>query len=279
MQTETPETEERPLKSGLAFIVDAQLAVEKLRVATQVRQSHLKRRDRQDENTDRVLAKLVEVEELIDGIVASDITAHPAYPWFSRVKGIGRENIGKVVGLIDITRAPMISSLWKFAGFHVVDGHSPRREKGQKLEYNSQLRTMCWRLALSLIKANGKYADFYRQQKQALVERYTQQGMKIIPTLELPTDAKGRRYEPEGVIAVGHVANQAQRKMVKLFLSHLWLVWRQAEGLPIRAPYVQEYRGHTSIISPEEMLDKPAKVRKVRQRRVVAEAPQPVATA
>ena len=128
------EAEVRPLKSGLAFIVDAQLAVEKLRVATQVRQSHLKRQERQDENTDKVLAKLVEVEGFIDDIVASDITAHPAYPWFSRVKGIGRQNIGKVVGLIDITRAPMISSLWKFAGFHVVNGHSPKREKGQKLE-------------------------------------------------------------------------------------------------------------------------------------------------
>ncbi len=30
----------------------------------------------------------------------------------------------------------------------------------------------------------------------------------------------------------------ARQKAAKLFLSHLWVVWREAEGLPTTDPYV-----------------------------------------
>ena len=44
---------------------------------------------------------------------------------------------------------------------------------------------------------------------------------------------------------------------MKLFLSHLWLKWREAEGLPITQPYAIAHGGHEHVISPDEMLDKP----------------------
>jgi hypothetical protein len=47
----------------------------------------------------------------------------------------------------------------------------------------------------------------------------------------------------------------ARRKMVKIFLSHLWVKYREAEGLPISKPYALEYlEGHTHYISPDRFV-------------------------
>jgi len=48
----------------------------------------------------------------------------------------------------------------------------------------------------------------------------------------------------------GHIHNRAGRKMVKLWIAHIWTTWRQLEGLPIRDPYVQTHLGHDGIIPP-----------------------------
>jgi len=49
-----------------------------------------------------------------------------------------------------------------------------------------------------------------------------------------------------------HVHMAALRKVKKLFLATLWRRWREIEGLPVRSPYVEEYKGHTHIYTPED---------------------------
>ena len=133
---------------------------------------------------------------------------------------------------------------------------------------------MLFRLAGSLLKARGKYAQFYDRHKAKLISQYRDKGIRIVPTLELPT-RDGKIFEPVGTIASGHVHMQAMRKMIKLILSHLWLVWREAEGLPITKPYAYDILGHTEhdYIGPWEMVEKSEK--KPRRRRTpVQEAPR-----
>lgn len=243
--------------TSLSAMVDASLAVEKLRVASQVRQSHLKLQDRIDPETDELCRRLVELEEYVDGRVANLISGHPAYPWFSLVKGVGKENVGKVVATMDIERAGTISALWRYAGFSVENGAAPKREKGEKLHYNSQLRPMCWRLGSSLLRAKGKFYEYYANEKDKYQQKYENQGKSIVPATSLPKK-NGKRYEPEGTISVGHLHNQALRKTIKLFLSCLWLVWREAEGLTVTAPYAIDKLGHNSAIDPWNMVDKKA---------------------
>ena len=43
----------------------------------------------------------------------------------------------------------------------------------------------------------------------------------------------------------------ARRKMIKIFLAHLWDFWREWEGLPRRTPYVEEYGGHITYTRQE----------------------------
>lgn len=238
----------------LEMLVEAAIKVEKLRVQTQVRQSHLTRNERHDDLTDELLERTNDLEKWIDKKVAKLILTHPAYPWFSKVKGIGKENIGKVVAQVDIEKATTISALWKYAGFSVDNGKAPKRTKGEKLSYNSELRSMCWRVGKSLIMAQGRFYDYYKSQKERYVQRYTAEGISIVPTAALPKKS-GKTYEPEGKISEGHVHNQAMRKMIKLFLACLWLVWREQEGLPTTKPYAIDILAHDSFIEPWDMAD------------------------
>ncbi len=265
---------------SLTHMVDTAVAVEKLRVASEVRQSHLARQNKGDPETDELHRRLKDLEEFVDGRVADLIKGHPAYPWFSRVKGVGDENIGKVIAPIDIERATTISALWKFAGLAVEDGSAPRRVKGGgKLSYNSQLRSMCWRLASSLKRAKGCFYDYYIKEKEKYQERFLSRGYKILatpsgrwacancgaswarqrditPCCDSPQIEKRLREEPQEVIWLGHLDAMAVRKAIKLFLACLWLVWREAEGLPITKPYAIDKLGHNSYIVPWEMIDR-----------------------
>jgi len=271
---------------SLTSMVDAALAVEKLRVTSEVRQSHFALNGKQDPETDELHQRLRDLEDYIDDRVSDLIKSHPAYPWFSRIMGVGGENIGKVIAPIDIEKAKTISALWKFAGFAPdKEGKAMRRVKGGgKLEYNSQLRSMCWRLASSLKRVKGSFYEYYISEKGKYQERFLSQGYKILATpsgrwvctncgasWERQRDltpccgnqeiGKKLRQEPPGVIWVGHLDAMAVRKMIKLFLSCLWLVWREAESLPTRSPYAIEKKGHSTVISPWEMVDRRAMVR------------------
>lgn len=249
-------SEEVVIRSTLTTLVDATLSIEKVRVRSQVRQTHLALKGRRDEETDNLVRALEEIESYIDGRVAKQITSHPAYGWFSKVKGVGKENIGKVVAPIDIQRAATVSALWKFAGYSVEEGKAPKRVKGGgKLSYNSQLRSMCWRLGCSLMRANGKFYDYYLSQKTLYQERYRVAGIQIVPVTALPKK-DGKRTEGDGYISEGHVHNLAFRKMIKLFLACLWLVWREAAGLPVTKPYAIDKLGHDSFIDPWSMTDR-----------------------
>lgn len=287
MEQEKPIVLERAKEKerSLTHMVDAAVAVERMRVASEVRQTHLAKQNRGDPETDELYRRLRELEDFVDGRVAQLFESHPAYPWFSCIKGVGSENIAKVVGPIDIEKAHTISGLWKFAGFSVEDGHAPRRVRGGgKLAYNSQLRSMCWRLATNLIRARGKFYDYYFKEKDKYKQRFENQGYKILATprgkwgclncgaiWDRQRDItsccanqeieKKLREEPPGVIWKGHLDMMAMRKMIKLFLACLWLVWREAEGLPITKPYAIDRLGHNSYIDPWEMIDKPSVVR------------------
>lgn len=55
-----------------------------------------------------------------------------------------------------------------------------------------------------------------------------------------------RRFEMRGVPAItaAHRHNRALRSTKKLILQHLWLKWRELQGLPVSDPYVFAIEGH-----------------------------------
>ena len=157
-----------------------------------------------------------------------------------KVKGLSYILAGKLSSMIDIRRADTISALWRYAGMSVVDGHAEKLVKGEKAHFNRRLKTTCYLVASSFLKCKSPYRQIYDSARQKY-ENY-------VHTVACPICKKeiGEPWRD------GHKHAAALRKMIKIFLAHLWMVWREQEGLPIREPYVQEQLGHTHISSPEE---------------------------
>lgn len=155
------------------------------------------------------------------------IKDHPMMPQLRHVRGVGPLLAAKMLALIDITRADSVSALWRYAGYGVIDGQRERPTKGEKLHYNIRLKTTLYLVAGSFLKCSSPYRRVY-------------------------DDAKAfyQANRPEWTKA--HIHAASMRKMIKVFLSHLWNRWRALEGLPIRPLYVHEKLGHTTVFTPEE---------------------------
>lgn len=242
-------------RNGLTFLTDSIYFIQKSRVGAQLRVGDLAKRGEKCDLTTEALSRYLSFEKWMNEELRSRMKNHPAHPWFSMVKGIGDLNIGKVIGYIDIHKATNISKLWRYAGFAVIDGRGEKPVAKQKLHYNSKLKSMCWRIGKALIRAKGAYYSYYKEQKAELIDKYESQGRKVIPAADLPKK-DNKKIETAEFISLGHVDIMAMRKMIKLFLSHLWIKWREAEGLEITLPYIHEIGGHTSYMRPEEFIDK-----------------------
>jgi hypothetical protein len=161
--------------NALNNLVDAELAIERERVSLDIRLSHLKLQGRDCQDTAETRDKLLEVERWVENRIATILKDHPAYPWFSKVKGIGSENIAKCLSplrikaeqgyrknpktkqleLIDLPYATTVSDVWAFSGYSVnSDGKAMKPKEGEVLHYNKQLRSMWWRLGSSILKAS-----------------------------------------------------------------------------------------------------------------------------
>ncbi len=299
-------TEQLAERSPLVILADAAMALEKVRVAAQVRQTHLAKRGKTCPDTKELLIRLQPLEKWADDRLTTLLNAHPASGWFMGVKGARGEVIGKVLGHIEafgrfyeegdpmipshvnrpavtIADKPMIwveaierfttpSKLCKYAG--LIPGQ--KRVAGQKLGFNIELRTMLWRLGGQMIKATGKYYEIYCGYKERKQAEYRNAGIKILPTpmgrycivCEKEVAVKkaifcpecgeklALKNEPEGVVWEGHLHMMCQRRMIKLFLSHFWAIYREVMQLPTRQPYAIEHLGHSTIISPWDMVER-----------------------
>ncbi len=219
--------------SILRQLVDMYSSVQKLRVGLDNRLSALER----NEDTARQLDKerlqrwrnnFLTVEHELAQEFELELSLHPAWPWLSQVRGIGPVLGAKLLGLIgDIRRAPTISSLWRFAG---QDPTADRLVKGKRAKFNRRLKTTCYLGGCSFLRTNSPYLRVFEE----ALEYY-------------------QRERPDWNEA--HCRNAARRKMVKVFLSHLWLKWREAEGLPVSKPYILEQPGHSRFLSPDDFVE------------------------
>jgi hypothetical protein len=170
--------------------------------------------------------RFMDLEEELDKDIAAEVKQYDIYDYVTAVKGIGPMLAAKLVAMIDIHRGTHVSSLWKYAGLAVVDGKSERPTKGQKLGYNKRVRTTCFLIGESFLRSGSPYRAEYDKAREYYAAN-----------------------RPDWTDL--HQHNAAMRKMVKLFLQHFWVTWRQLEGLSISKPYVNEKLGHEHYYGPE----------------------------
>ena len=157
------------------------------------------------------------------------VKEHKIYKEFLRkVRGVGPIlSAGLISWIGDISRFSSPSKLWKYCGL------SPDsvRKKGEKLNYNPKLKTLCWKIWNNMLKARGFGYKLYLEGKELCARKH-------------PDWTKG------------HIHNWAGRRTVKVFLSCLWDKWRELEGLPRSKPYPIQFLGHTDIVTPSDWIEK-----------------------
>ena len=205
----------------------------------------------------------------------------PVWDWLVSLRGVSEASplAAKLLALIDdISTFSTVSKLWRKSGhglyqywvdstgkvmapiqgfkvkkgerkpYQVIASPKPgwelkwmadRRLTGWCSPYDVKLRSTVWMLGTNFLRCGMKlYAGIAREKKIELRREHP------IP-IPIP-GSKGARY------SVGHIHNMGMRAMRKVFLAHLWYVWRDSEGLPVSAPYIQEHGGggHTIVPPP-----------------------------
>lgn len=154
------------------------------------------------------------------------------------VKGIGPVMAGGLIAWIDDAgRFDTVSKLWKYCGL----APGQKRVAGERVGFNPKLKTHLFKVAKQMLQAkNPTYEPVYRQAREEYATR------KDILKAHEERAAKSKSKSVKKSLAgyKAHIHFMSMRKMVKLFLSHLWEAWRKLEGLPVRDPYAVEKLGH-----------------------------------
>jgi hypothetical protein len=209
------------------------------------------------------------------------LKGHPCWPWLKAVKGIGPTLACKLLARLDPVKATTPSAFWMYcglatvpgerytcttcglvrdwpAGYNVTGKHQalnstkpcsgalvkvagtedgvrvamPKPAKGQKAGYDQYAKKVMYLVGTGFLKVPGsKFEQVYRQERAKL--------------------DRERVGWPDGR---KHLT--ALRKVEKLFLALLWVVWREAKGLPVTEPYAIAHMGHSpaSKINPWDMV-------------------------
>jgi hypothetical protein len=211
---------------------------------------------------------------------------YPIFEQLTELRGVADHTAALMVSMIDINRCPTVSSLWKYSGFGVVNhavvkydgkdrtfvfnretdqlfvpdkesdnrkraifegkpvsvlkdegviieikpGQHDRKVAGQLLTYNARLKTLMHIVATNFMRSKSPYRAIYDRAKARAEQSHA-----------------GDSKWPKGRIHL-----HSMRIMKKVFLSHLWVRWRELEGLPTRSLYVEEHLNHSHIYKPEE---------------------------
>jgi hypothetical protein len=216
----------------------------------------------------------LEMARLLDACLED----HPAWPWLRHVRGVGTLLAGKLLARLDIGRAETPSAFWAYCGLATIPGieyhctecgltaafsrnsrvsgyhkalNSRRRcsgtllptgradvriaqtrVAGEKLPFDQTAKKLCYLAGVSFLRVGGPYEQFYRSERRKL------------------DGARSGWVEKRKHLT-------ALRKTQKLFLAHLWAVWREATGLPLTDPYCA-LRGDFQPIDPWEMVGEAA---------------------
>ena len=141
------------------------------------------------------------------GVLISELDPHKA-KWpssFHRYAGIGGSQSRKTEDLIDVT-------------YTDKDGNEKTKKS---ISYNPFLKAKLMGVMASLfLKGNAQYKEHYDRYKHRIQTSPNWEGK-----------------------SKGHIHMASQRYMMKIFLTDLWKVWRELEGLEVGLSYAEQYHG------------------------------------
>lgn len=196
--------------------------------------------------------------QVTKSMIACGHTVGPVWDWLTSIRGLAAGSLAArlVAQIDDIAKFDTISKLWRFSGWAVLDGKVESRDSQH---YNRRLKSTCWLIIDQFIKQNTPYyRELYDDYKAKQRETHPIPVCRECGEIDIKkrksgdnyrwvcTDCKSTKIDYTDM----HLHNRAIRYVAKRLLAHLWLVWRESDGLPISGPWIQEHGGHTHIEPP-----------------------------
>lgn len=135
--------------------------------------------------------------------------------FFKDAPGARETLAGYLLSKVNIEKADTVSSIWKFFGY---DPGNAAGQKGRNPGLGKERAVLYAALGISVCT---RKASPYR-----------------------------RIYDSYKAKDVSH--GGAVRRVIKLWLSHLWDTWRKFEGLPVTVPYANNHLGHDGFYDASE---------------------------
>ena len=181
------------------------------------------------------------------GLDAYSMTS-PLGRWCRSITGIGPVLAAGLIAHIDITQAPTVGHIWRFAGLDPT----MKWNKATKRPWNSRLKTICWKIGESFIKVKGNEKDIYGkliEERRAYEDAKNDAGDYKEVALEraekVGKDTEAYKSYSVGRLPKGHLYMRSKRWGVKLFLAHYHEVAFECQyGTKPPKPYVMSVLGH-----------------------------------
>lgn len=267
------------------FLVDAYYQMQDSRIRTGNQVKATERAEEPHAVLDWVKNYNLQLEKQILAALDRFSKRHPMGIWARSNSGVGPVIAAALIAHIDITKAPTVGHIWRFAGLDPTT----KWEKGQKRPWNAALKVVCWKLGQSFVKVSGDPEAYYGQQYLARkgyemarnnrggnVEAALAGAQKVAKSTEaylwlaghypagtyeawsrLPQEKRAaylesaKLPEPTGlpVLPPGQIQARATRWTAKLFLSHLhneWYWHHYHKAPPL--PYPIAHLGHAHYL-------------------------------
>lgn len=232
------------------FLVDAYYAMQRDRI----RAAHQERTLSQGDEPHDVMSWLAEQRETLENQVRRALDAYslgrvPGV-WARSVVGIGPVISAGLIANIDITRAPTVGHVWRFAGLDPT----MKWEKGQKRPWNGSLKRLCFLIGESFVKVSNNeraiYGHIYKARKVYETTKnergdYADQAKASLAAKKFGTDTEARKAYEKGKLPLARIHLRSERYAVKFFLAHLHHVMHEAHfGVAPQKPYILTEAAH-----------------------------------
>lgn len=269
LKTEKVLTAAELTAAGLRFLVANYYQSQEMRKRTDMQFRHLGDRvEAMDEDTLKILRyaneSFADIEEQVAKALKK-ILDDPTAEWFALAqwmmsqRGIGHIISAGLIAHIDITKAPTVGHIWRFAGLDPTSSWN----KSEKRPWNAELKTLCWHAGQCFMKQSGDpdchYGKIYKTRKEYEVKRNESGGnaetaKEILSKKKFDKKTDAYKHLMGGKLPPAQIDARARRYAVKIFLSHLQLVWwwLKFKTLPPKS-WALEHGGHAHEMMPQHL--------------------------
>lgn len=183
--------------------------------------------------------------------------ASPLGQWARDVVGIGPIISAGLLAHIDITKAPTVGHIWRFAGLDPTS----EWKKGERRPWNASLKVLCWKIGESFLKLYNHedcfYGHIYAERKLQEVEKnergeFKEQAARALERKKYRKETEAYKAYIQGKLPPAHLNARAKRYAVKLFLAHYHgEAYQLHYGTAPPKPYAIAILGHAHEIKAE----------------------------